>query len=69
MGRRTKRNFSERDREEFLKGMKDFREVCIRVSTNAPIGSEAYRLADKFITGIMEAGGQLTGDPNHFVMR
>lgn len=69
MGRRSKRHFSDLDRAEFLKELQRFRLACIDVCTKAPIGSEEYRLADKFIAEILDAGGKLTGDSNHFVLR
>ncbi|SOD13946.1 hypothetical protein SAMN06297358_1322 [Pedobacter xixiisoli] len=69
MSRRSKRHFSDLDSAEFLKEIKDFREVCIRVCTKAPIRSEEYRLADKFIDEILNAGERLTGDPRYFILR
>jgi len=68
MSRRSKRYFSEQDKAEFLKELREFREVCINVSTKAPIGSEEYRLADKIIQEMADAGEKLTGDRNYFIM-
>lgn len=69
MSRRSTRYFSDLDRAEFLRELQDFRLACINVCTKAPIGSDAYRLADKFVSEILDACGKLTGDPNYFVMR
>jgi len=68
MNRRSTRYFSDLDRAEFLNELKDFREACIKVCTKAPIGSDAYRSADKLIEEILNAGEKLTGDRNYFVM-
>ena len=67
MSRRSKRHFSNLDRTEFLRQLQDF--ASINVCTKAPIGSEEYRMADKFVAEILDAGEKLTGDRNYFIMR
>lgn len=69
MSRRSTRHFSDLDRVEFLRQLQDFRLACINVCIKAPIGSQEYSMADKFIAEILDAGGKLAGDPNYFIMR
>lgn len=66
MATRTTRNFNENDKRELLKQLQEWRYICVQVCTKAPIGGDAYRMADKLITGIDEAAKTLTGDRKYF---
>lgn len=66
MAKRTQRIFNDGDEKRFLIGLKEFREICIKVCIKAPIYSDAYKIADRFIEQISVAGEKLTGNDKYF---
>jgi len=66
MATRTKRYFSDLDKNELLKELGNWRNICVSVCTKAPIKGEIYKLADKLISDIDTAVGALNGDRKYF---
>ena len=66
MPTRTTRYFDENDKRGLLKQLQEWRYTCVKVCTRAPIGGDAYRMADKLIGDIDAAAKTLTGEQKYF---
>lgn len=66
MATRTKRTFGDLEKNELLKDLESWRNICIRVCAKAPIKGEIYQLAEKLIGDIDAAVEMLTGNRQMF---
>jgi hypothetical protein len=66
MAARTKRYFDDRDKNQLITELRNWRSICVSVCTKAPIHGNAYKAADKLISDIDIAVEALTGNREYF---
>jgi hypothetical protein len=68
-GRRSKRIFSDMDRDALLAAIGACRDACIRAATAAPIGEPVYVAVGNLRHAIDDVAEILTGDRTHFHLK
>lgn len=66
MPRRTRRIFTELDRDQLLLEASLFRQACIAACTKAPVGGPEYLAASQAMAAVDDLAEALTGDRTLF---
>jgi hypothetical protein len=67
--RRTKRYWTEMDRDALLAAVASCRDACVRAITRAPNKSDVYEATSRLMDAIDDVACVLTGDRTHFHLK